>query len=191
LLHALREVGRNRSLLVVLVVNVVVTLTALNMNVVVTSVATLGYGADASQLGLLHALSAVGAVLAGYVLTRVDRIRAATLGPACLILSAALALNAAAPSLVWFTLAGPLLGIGIGVYQGVLQSAAQAAAPPEMLGRVMSLVTLGSYGLLPVGALTFGAMIDATFAQLPLWIGASTTAAAGAAVLVLFRARSR
>lgn len=188
--QTLREVRRSRELLVVLVLNVGVTLTALNMNVVITSAVTLSFDGNAAELGMVNALSAVGAVVGGYLLTRVERISAATLGPACVLFSVTFALNAAAPTLLWFTLAGPLLGAGFGIYQGVLQSAAQVSAPPAMLGRVMSLVTLGGHGITPIGALLMGMIIDMSNAQFALWIAAAATLAAGITVLVLFRGRS-
>lgn len=185
--ETLREIGKSRELLVVLILNVGVTLTALNMNVMITSAVTLSFDGDAGKLGIVHSMSAVGAVIGGYLLTRVGSISAATLGPACVLFSVAFALNAAAPSLLWLTLAGPILGVAFGLYQGVLQSAAQVSAPPAMIGRVMSLMTIGGHGMTPLGAMMIGFIIDLTSAQFALWIAAASTFVAGITVLLIFR----
>lgn len=187
----LRVIRSNRALVVILVVNVVVTLAAMNMNVVLTSTVSLTFGGDAGELGATHALNAVGAVTGGVLLARYTRLGAATLVPACLIFAATLAVNAAAPSLLLFLLAAPLLGIGIGVYQGVVSGAAQGESEPHALGRTMSLVTLGQQGVAPLGALVVGVLIDLTSGQTALGVGAAVTAACGLVVyLVLVRGRT-
>ncbi|MCW4384633.1 MFS transporter [Salinibacterium sp. SYSU T00001] len=188
----LRAIRSNRALVVILVVNVVVTLAAMNMNVVLTSTVSLGFGGDAGELGAAHALNAVGAVVGGVLLARYARLGASTLVPACLLFSATLAVNAAAPSLLLFLFAAPLLGIGIGVYQGVLSGAAQGESEPHALGRTMSLVTLGQQGVAPLGALLVGVLIDVTSGQAALGVGAAVTACCGLAVyLALVRGRAR
>lgn len=187
--EALREVRRNFDLRVVLIVNTVVTLAAMNMNVVLTSAVSITFAGDAGQLGLMHALNAVGAVVGGYLLTRTESVSAVTFGPAMLVFSVTLAISAAAPGLLWFILAAPLLGIGIGLFQGVVQSAAQTASPPQMLGRTMSLVTIGNYGVAPFGAVLIGLLIDASSAQAALWLGAAVTFAVSATVYFKYRKR--
>jgi MFS family permease len=178
----LRAVRANRTLVVILVVNVVVTVAAMNMNVVLTSVVAIGFEGDAGALGATHALNAVGAVVGGVLLTRYAKLGAATLVPACLLFAATLAVNAAAPDLALFLIAAPLLGLGIGVYQGVLNSSAQQESEPHALGRTMSLVTLGQQGVAPLGALLVGVLIDFTSGQAALGIGAGVTAACGIVV---------
>lgn len=186
----LREVRSNRTLLVILVVNVIVTVAAMNMNVVLTSVVSIGFDGDAGALGATHALNAVGAVIGGVLLTRYAKLGAATLVPACLLFAATLAVNAAVPTLALFLVAAPLLGLGLGVYQGVLNSSAQQESPPHALGRTMSLVTLGQQGVAPIGALLVGVLIDLTSGQTALGVGAAVTAMCGAVVyLVLVRGR--
>ena len=83
----------------------------------------------------------------------------------------ALLLNAAAPTLPLFLLAAPALGVAIGYYQGVLNAAAQSSAPPEAIGRLMSLVTLGNYGMVPFGALLMGWVIDVSSGRVSILIG--------------------
>ncbi|MGO2111948.1 MAG: hypothetical protein ACTH31_10070, partial [Pseudoclavibacter sp.] len=65
----------------------------------------------------------------------------------------------------------PLLGVAIGYYQGVLNASAQSSAPPQAIGRLMSLVTLGSYGMVPFGALLMGWVIDLSSGRVAIAIG--------------------
>ncbi|MBF0673123.1 MAG: MFS transporter [Salinibacterium sp.] len=188
----LREVRSNRALVVILAVNVIVTVAAMNMNVVLTSIVSLSFEGDAGQLGATHALNAVGAVVGGLLLARYTRLGALTLVPACLLFSVTLAVNAAAPSLLLFLMAAPLLGVGIGVYQGVLSGAAQGESAPHALGRTMSLVTMGQQGVAPIGALLVGVLIDLTSGQTALGVAAVVTAVcAGVVCLALGRQRAR
>jgi len=169
--QTVRQLRHNRPLVVLLVVNVIVTVAAMNMNVVLTSVVSLTFDGDAGALGSTHALNAVGAIVGGLLLARFRSIGVAMLVPACLAFGAVLAVNSAVPSLALFLAAAPLLGLGIGFYQGVLNSAAQAASPPHEIGRTMSLVTMGNYGVAPIGALSIGFLIDWTSGQTALAVG--------------------
>jgi predicted MFS family arabinose efflux permease len=106
---------------------------------------------------------------------------------ACAGLGAGLLANAAAPDLTVFLVLAPLLGLGVGYYQGILQASAQASVPPPQLGRAMSFVTLGSYGVTPLGALVMGGVIDAGSGRMALAIGGA--AALVCAVFVWWRTR--
>lgn len=79
--------------------------------------------------------------------------------------------NAAAPSLMWFLIAAPLLGLGLGFYNGVLNATAQMAVPPSQIGRTMSLMNIGNYGVVPFGALLLGWVIDVSSGRTALAIG--------------------
>lgn len=187
----LRAVGANRPLVAVLVINVLVTVGALSFNVVLTAVVALEFSGDASALGATHALNAVGAIVGALLVTLLHRIEPRTLIPACLVFGGALAVNALAPSTPLLLLAAPLLGLGLGAYQSVLNAAAQSVTPPYALGRTMSLLTMGNLGMAPVGALLMGLLIDATSGRTALATGAAVCAlcAIGASV-VLRRRRS-
>ncbi|WP_092104638.1 MFS transporter [Brevibacterium sandarakinum] len=103
------------------------------------------------------------------------------------VFGAALAVNAAAPTLTLFLLAAPTLGVGLGYYQGIVNAAAQESVPPRFIGRMMSWVTLGSYGMVPFGALAMGWVIDASSGRVAL--GVSSASVLACAVLVGLRAR--
>lgn len=183
----IRASARNRPLLVLLLVNVFVTITAYNFNVVLTAAVTLEFAGDAGALGATHALNAVGAVIGGLVIAWAVRVRVVTVVPALLAFALALALNAAAPTLPLFLLAAPVLGVGLGVYQAVLQSAAQGASPPWAIGRTMSLVSLGNIGMAPIGAILAGALIDLTSPRTALGVGALACLLAAAGAWVALR----
>lgn len=188
----LRAVRSNRTLVVILAVNVAIAVAAMNMNVILTSVVSLTFEGDAAALGAAHALNAVGAVVGGLLLTQYAKLGPTTLIPACLLFAATLAINAAVPSLMLFLVVAPLLGIGIGIYQGVINSAAQEASEPHAIGRTMSLITLGQQGMAPIGAIIIGILVDLTSGQTALAVGAAVAASCALTVyLVLVRGPRR
>ncbi|HEY6801252.1 MAG TPA: MFS transporter [Agromyces sp.] len=176
---------RDRSISTLLIVNVVIALLALNFGLVLTATVDLSYDGDASSVGAVHALNAIGAIVGGFIAAALPRVTVRSLILATSAFGAALLLNAAAPTLPLFLLAAPVLGLGIGYYQGVLNAAAQSSAPPEAIGRLMSLVTLGNYGMAPFGALFMGWVIDASSGRVSLLVAG--LAALACAVFVAIR----
>jgi MFS family permease len=164
---------RNLALLALLSVNIIVAVFALNLMVVITATVTLTFDGDAAAVGAAHAFNALGAVAGGLLAAARPRMTVHVLIPACAAFAAALALNAAAPTLGVFLALAPVLGIAVGFYHGALSAAAQTAVPPERIGRTMSLVTLGSFGMTPLGALLAGAVIDASSGRVALLVGAA------------------
>lgn len=181
---------RNRPLVALLVVNVIVALLSLNLMLVLTSTVTLTYGGDATAVGAVHALNAVGAIVGGIVAAARARIVVRSLIVACTGVGLALLANAAAPTLPVFLLLAPTLGLAVGYYHSVLQSAAQSSVPPALIGRVMSYVTMGNYGMAPIGALLMGWVIDATSGRVAMSIGGLGALAAALVVLVALRRRA-
>ncbi|QEW04572.1 MFS transporter [Microbacterium lushaniae] len=177
---------RNRDFVTILVVNSAIALLAMNMMVVITSSVTLGFSGDATMVGAAHALNAVGAIVGGMLAATPVSVSMRSLVWACGGFGLALLANAAAPTLAVFLVIAPILGVGIGYYQGILQAAAQASVPPVQLGRAMSLVTLGSYGMAPLGAFFMGWVIDVTSWQTSMLIGGG----AALACAVFVRART-
>lgn len=184
-----RAMLRHRSLVTLLVVNSTVALLAMNLMLVLTSTVTLTYHGDATSVGAVHALNALGAIVGGVLAAVPAAASVRSLAVGCLVLGGALGVNAAAPTLGVFLVLGPVLGLGVGLYQGLLNAAAQASVPPEQLGRTMSLVTIGNYGVAPIGAVVMGAVIDATSGRVALAIGGC--AALCMAVFVWVRTRAR
>ncbi|MEV4900066.1 MFS transporter [Citricoccus sp. NPDC055426] len=179
---------RDRDVSTLLVVNVVVSLLAMNFGLVLTSTVDLSYGGDAAAVGAVHTLNAVGAVAGGVLAARRVRVSVRSLVSATAVFGAVLAVNAAAPTLPLFLAAAPLLGVGLGYYQGIVNAAAQESVPPRYIGRMMSFMTLGSYGMVPFGALAMGWVIDASSGRVALAVSAASALAC--TVLVLLRTRS-
>jgi MFS family permease len=182
-----RMLRGKRMLSGLLIVNVVIAVTAFNFNVVLTSLAVQTFGGTPAQLGLMHTLNAVGAIVGGLVVSSLRSVPVEALIPACLVFAISLVVTASSPDLVFFVVVAPLLGAGLGFYQGVLFSAAQGAAQPRELGRVMGLITLGSVGLSPIGSVAAGAISDATSGQVPLLIGAGACLLCAAFIAILAR----
>jgi len=178
------RIGRDRSLITLLVVNAVVALLALNLMLVLTSTVALTFAGDATAVGMAHTLNAVGAILGGILAASRAHVAVRSLTAACAGLGLALIANAAAPSLPVLLAFGPLLGLGVGYYQGILNAAAQISVPPRQIGRVMSLVTLGNYGMVPFGALLMGWVIDESGGRTALAIGGTAALACSAFVLL-------
>ncbi|MEB7504947.1 MFS transporter [Arthrobacter koreensis] len=178
----------SRDVNTLLVVNVVISLLAMNFGLVLTSTVNLSYGGDAGAVRAVHTLNAVGAVLGGILAARRPRVSVRSMIAATSIFGAALALNAAAPTLLLFLAAAPALGIAVGYYQGIVNAAAQESVRPQFIGRMMSLMTMGSYGMVPFGALLMGWVIDASSGRVALAV--SAVSAFVCLVVVLVRTRS-
>jgi MFS family permease len=179
----------SRELVTLLVVNAVVALLALNLMLVLTSTVTLTFAGDATAVGATHTLNALGAIVGGVIAAGRDRVTVRSLIVACGGLGAALLLSAAAPTLAILLAVGPLLGLGVGYYQGILNAAAQVSVTPDQIGRTMSLVTLGNYGMVPFGALLMGWVIDAQGGKMALGIGGLAALACATFVAVRLRRR--
>lgn len=182
---------RSRDVITLLVVNVVISLLAMNFGLVLTSTVNLSYGGDAGAVGAVHTLNAVGAILGGILAARRPRVSVRSMIAATSVFGAALALNAAAPTLLLFLAAAPALGIAVGYYQGIVNAAAQESVRPQFIGRMMSLMTMGSYGMVPFGALLMGWVIDASSGRVALAVSAVSAFACLVVVLVRTRPVSR
>ncbi|MFZ3454310.1 MFS transporter [Arthrobacter sp. 7Tela_A1] len=182
---------RSRDVNTLLIVNVVIALLAMNFGLVLTSTVNLSYGGDAGAVGAVHTLNAVGAILGGILAARRPRVSVRSMIAATSVFGAALALNAAAPTLLLFLAAAPVLGIAVGYYQGIVNAAAQESVRPQFIGRMMSLMTMGSYGMVPFGALLMGWVIDASSGRVALAVSAVSAFACLVVVLVRTRPVSR
>ncbi|HET6952656.1 MAG TPA: MFS transporter [Acidimicrobiales bacterium] len=178
----LAYVARHRAVRSVLVANAVVGLLAVNFLVVITAAVQLTFGGGELAVGVAHGANAAGALVGGVVVggalarlsRRVDRV--------CLALGAALAVNALAPTLPAFVLAGPALGLAWIAYQTTVLDVCRRLVPPEMLGRVVGLVALGTFGTTPFGSVIVGAVIDAASPRAALALGAAACVAAAVVV---------
>ncbi|WP_299036077.1 MFS transporter [uncultured Pseudokineococcus sp.] len=170
---------------------------------VLTAVAELGFVgavnvglpllADASGWGpqgvgwVLGAWGAAAA-LASVVLTLTGSPqRAGLVGIACLpLMGVSLAAIALAPSLSTAAAAAALLGLGSGIISPVFGGLALAAADAHQVGRVMSVLSLASFGGAPLAHAATGVLVDLTDATAPFLLGGAVVTVTG---LVAFAVR--
>ena len=169
----LAYLARHPRLRAVIGVNALVGLLAINFIVVITAMVQITFAGGGVAVGTAHAANALGAlaggVVAGAALARMSR----RLDLVCLALGAALALNAVAPTLLVFVATGPLLGVTLVAYQSAVLDSCHRMASPGMLGRMVSLVTLGAQGTTPVGSVIVGVVIDVWSPRAALGLGAA------------------
>ncbi len=181
---------RSRPFVILAIVNVVVALFGLNLMLVLTSTVTLDFAGDATAVGAVHAMNAVGAIVGGLLAAIPASVSLRSLIGGCAALGFALMVSALAPTLPLLLLAGPLLGLGVGYYHGTINAAAQSSVAPAQLGRAMSLVTLGNYGMAPLGALLMGWVTDALSGRTALAIGGAAALLSAAFVAIATRLRN-
>ena len=118
----------------------------------------------------------IGAIVAG------SRRPPARQGLILLTTAAALGIGLAAiglaPTAAVATVILTLMGLGIGYVNVMMIAWLQARTDPAMLGRVMSLLMLGSFGLGPVSLIIAGLLVETALTQLYIAAGALVLATA-------------
>ena len=76
----------------------------------------------------------------------------------------------------------PFFGAAVVAYTATAQSLTQHHAPREMVGRMMSLFTLGSMGTTPLGGLIVGLVIDLASPRVAVGLGAASAILVGLAL---------
>jgi MFS family permease len=138
------------------------------------------FGADASTFGLLLAGFGLGALVGALLAGSLDR--APRQGTLLLTIAGGLGLGMAAiglaaqPTVVLAILA--VMGLGIGYINVVVMAWLQAHVEPTMIGRVMGLAMLASFGLGPISLAAAGALVDWSATALFLGAGALIVATA-------------
>jgi MFS family permease len=136
-----------------------------------------GFGIMASGFG---AGALVGAIVAGSV----GRIRHQ--GGAVLAIAAVLGFGLAAiglaPDVAVVTLIALVIGLGVGFINVTVVSWVQQRTDPALLGRVMSIMMLGSVGLAPLSLVVTGALIDIHPTLVFLGAGGIILASVGVAI---------
>lgn len=169
----------------ILLANAAVGCLAFNFPLFYASMVKEVFNADSLYFGIAESLNAVTALLGGILLAR------ATLRPsgklyavACVALGISLTWTAISP-ILWIFLVGMLyFGAATVFYQTAGQSFLQQHTPPELIGRTMSIYSLGLFGTTPVGGLVSGWLIDFYNARVAVGVGAATLLLAGAAVWI-------
>ena len=124
------------------------------------------YGQGAWLLGLIGTTEAVGSVLAVLLVGQATRMKkrgllaylSMTLNSAGLLMFGLPFPRAAAPIIA--PLASVLVGFGIAFFNTIYFTILHERIPSEKLGRVISLDTLGSFAMIPVGEAVGGILTD-------------------------------
>ena len=183
LMVAMRYAWDLPALRFVLVGNAVVGLFAFNFGNFFATMSTLTFQ-QPSLFGIAESLNAVTAVLAGLVLARYLRTPTGrTVGIACMALGGTLAWVALAPTPLLFLASMPFFGFAVVAYGAMAQSLVQQNAPREMVGRMMTLFTLGSMGTTPVGGLLVGLVSDYASPRAAVGLGAASAILVGLALV--------
>jgi MFS family permease len=184
---ALRYAWRAPALRAVLLGNVVVGLFAFNFPTFFATLSSLTFQ-QPSLFGIAESINAVTAILAGLLLARYLRTPTAlTVGIACAALGLTLAWVALAPTPLIFLASMPFFGFAVVSYGATAQSLVQQHAPREMVGRMMSLYTLGSMGTTPLGALIVGLVTDYASPRAAVGLGAASALLVGALLILHWR----
>jgi hypothetical protein len=144
-------------------------------------VVTKNLGADVGGLGLVYSLSSLGAVLGTIGVGQTARYqrRGLLVCSSWIVAGVTVAALGWPISLLWIGICG-LIASAAGAVNNVTGSViAQEYIPPELLGRVASIGTLGSQALLPVGLGIVGWATDLAGALLVFAVGGALTAALG------------
>jgi MFS family permease len=172
----------------VLVCNAIVGCLAFNYPLFYSSLVKLSLHASPSVFGAAETINAVTAVGGGLWLgRRLSAPTTRTYAVACGLLGLSLSWSAAAPNTFLFLAGMPYFGFVVVLYITVSQSLVQGATPPHLVGRIMTLFSLGVMGTTPIGALISGALTDAVSPRAAIGLGAVALLGCGAFVAMRHR----
>ncbi len=172
----------------VLICNAIIGALTFNFAAFYSSLVRLTFHAGASAFGIAESLNAITAVAGGFVLARwMHRPTARLFVLAATALGVSLIYSATSPTLTLFLVGMPFFGLAVVAYQTVAQSLLQQNTPGHMMGRVMSLFSLGTMGTTPVGGLLTGWITDAISPRASLALGG--IAPIGCAAFIIWVAR--
>jgi MFS family permease len=178
----LRYVMGEPTIRVLIVVPMVITLFAMTYNTLLPAWAVDILHGDSTTNGFLQSARGFGSLLAALMVASLGRVqmRGKVLTVGSFVLPLLLIVWAVVPGLPLSLVA--LIGVGWGwmLVINMVNILLQSLTPDALRGRVMSIYSLGFFGLMPVGALLTGVAAET--------IGAPITVAAGAVVTLVFAA---
>jgi MFS family permease len=175
----LRLAWRSSLLRPALLANAFVGTLAFNFPTFFSTMATLTFDQPA-LFGIAESLNAVTALGAGLLLARAKSAPSGRrTGLACMALGSALLWVALSPTPAVFLASMPWFGFAVVWYAVSMQALIQRNATREMVGRVMSLYTLGTMGTTPIGGLVVGLLIDHFSPRVAVGVGATSAVLAG------------
>jgi MFS family permease len=179
LIVAIRYAWNAPALWPLLLGNAIVGLFAFNFGNFFATMSTLTFQ-QPSLYGIGASLNGTAAVLAGLVLARYLRTPTGrTVGISCMALGGVLTWIALAPTPLLYLVGMPFFGFAVVAYGAMAQSLVQQLSPREMVGRMMSLYTLGSMGTTPLGALIVGLASDYASPRVAVGLGAVSAVLVG------------
>jgi MFS-type transporter involved in bile tolerance (Atg22 family) len=179
LMVAIRYAWNLPALWPLLLGNAIVGLFAFNFGNFFATMSTLTFQ-QPSLYGYGASINGTAAVLSGLFLARyLRKPTGRTVGLSCVALGAALTWIALAPTPLFYLIGMPFFGFAVVTYGAMAQSLVQQLSPREMVGRMMSLYTLGSMGTTPLGALLVGLASDYASPRVAVGLGAASALAVG------------
>ena len=187
LIVAIRYAWHAPALWPMLLGNAIVGLFAFNFGNFFATMSALTFQ-QPSLYGIGASLNGTAAVLAGLFLARYLRTPTErTVGISCIALGGALTWIALAPTPLFYLVGMPFFGFAVVAYGATAQSLVQQLSPREMVGRMMSLYTLGSMGTTPLGALIVGFASDYASPRVAVGFGAVSAVLVGLMLVVRWR----
>lgn len=162
---------------------------AFNFPLFYSTLVRFSFHAGAGAFGAAESINALFGVAAGVVIARRPTSPTlAQLGLACTLLGLSLTYSAVSLNVPMFLLGMPYFGVVAVLYTTSSQSILQHNTPPAMIGRVMSLYTMGIFGTTPIGGLLCGWVASATSPRWAIALGAASLFVSAAAIAVVDRA---
>lgn len=173
--EGLRFVWRSSLHRWTLLCNALIGCLAFNFALFYSAIVTQDFHAGSLGFGIAESLNAVTAVLGGLLLTRSPRQPSRrTYALACGALGISLAWSALSPTIGIFYAGMLYFGIAVVYYSTTSQALIQQNTPHALIGRVMSLYTLGVMGTTPVGGLISGYVSDTFDPRAAIGLGAAS-----------------
>lgn len=182
--EGLRYVAETPLLRRLLLGMLVISLFAMNQNVVLPVLATKTFHAEAGLFGLFSAAQGAGAIVAGYFTARRRLPPQGFVAASCVGLAVAMTLAAVSPGWAYELAAMFLVGVSLFTFLGCVNPNLSLGADPEKRGRVMALNSMIMFGSTAVGAPTAGWFVRHFGPRFGLLTGAIAAAVVAVGLLV-------
>ena len=176
-LGGIRYVLRDgRVLALIVMVFVVVGFVGNSITLLVITAATKEFGLGAAGFGLLTSCIAAGSIAGALFAAARRSPRPRVLLTAALGVGIALLLAAVMPTTETFAFSMPLVGFFLMAAMATVNALVQTWTPPGMRGRVIGVYMLAWMGGAPLGALSFGAVVEAAGPRVALAVAGGVAA---------------
>lgn len=173
--EGLRYARNNPAIRRTLLLLFVIGLCAYNFGTTVPAMVKFEFHEGADGLAFAQSISALGAVAAGVVVAGLRRPSVRNMAIAATAFGVSMVAWGFVPGFVAWSVFGILVGCASTSFTMLVQTVLQRESDPAMLGRVMSLFSLGFFGTTPLGALLAGVLISTFNARWPFVAGGLVT----------------